>query len=106
LNSFCSLTPQPYFAILLRSLGADNVCRLEAFGALQQVKLHGLTLIERAVAVLLGGDGTMLRIADAIAAIAIGLLATDEEVAMLRRVDLNAKRGQVRSTRQVAREAL
>src|SRR5579863_10091179 len=37
----------------LRVLSADNVCRLEAFGALQQVKLHGLALVERAVAVLL-----------------------------------------------------
>jgi len=32
---------------------ADDVCRLEAFGALQQVKLHGLTLVQGAVAVLL-----------------------------------------------------
>ena len=40
------------------------------------------------------GDGTMLRIADAVgAASAIGLLATDEEVAVLRRVGLNAKQG-------------
>jgi len=36
-------------------LCADDVCRLEAFGALQQVKLHGLTLVERAVTVLLDG---------------------------------------------------
>ena len=34
-------------------LSADDVCRLEALGALQQIKLHGLTLVERAVAVLL-----------------------------------------------------
>ena len=40
------------------------------------------------------GDGTMLRIADAVGAnSAIGLLATDEEVAVLRRVGLNAKQG-------------
>ena len=40
------------------------------------------------------GDGTMLRIADAAGAnSAIGLLATDEEVAVLRRVGLNAKQG-------------
>src|ERR1700683_4987436 len=32
---------------------ADDVCRLEAFGAFQQVKLHGLTLVQGAVAVLL-----------------------------------------------------
>jgi|SRR5579863_8240562 len=38
------------------------------------------------------GDGTMLRIADAAGAkSAIGLLATEEEVAVLRRVGLNAK---------------
>jgi hypothetical protein len=36
-----------------RTLCADDVCRLKAFGALEQVKLHGLTLVERAVAVLL-----------------------------------------------------
>src|ERR1700681_852619 len=39
----------------IRSLCADDVCRLEAFGALQQIKLHGLTFVERAVAVLLDG---------------------------------------------------
>jgi ubiquinone/menaquinone biosynthesis C-methylase UbiE len=40
------------------------------------------------------GDGTMLRIADAAGTrSAIGLLATDEEVAVLRRVGLNAKQG-------------
>jgi ubiquinone/menaquinone biosynthesis C-methylase UbiE len=40
------------------------------------------------------GDGTMLRIADAAGAkSAIGLLATDEEVAVLRRFGLNAKQG-------------
>jgi len=44
----------------MRSLCADLLCanyvgRLEAFGALEQVKLHGLTLVERAVAVLLDG---------------------------------------------------
>jgi len=38
---------------MVRRLCADDVCRLEALGALQQVKLHGLTLVERAVAVLL-----------------------------------------------------
>src|ERR1700741_2389296 len=36
-------------------LSPDDVCRLKAFGALQQIKLHGLTFIERAVAVLLDG---------------------------------------------------
>jgi hypothetical protein len=39
------------FAVLC----ADDVCRLKAFGALQQIKLHGLTLIQGAVAVLLDG---------------------------------------------------
>lgn len=40
------------------------------------------------------GDGTMLRIADAAGAhSAIGLLATDEEVAVLRHVGLNTKQG-------------
>src|SRR5207302_6823553 len=34
-------------------LCAHNVCRLEAFGALQQIKLHGFALVERTVAVLL-----------------------------------------------------
>lgn len=34
-------------------LCADHVARLKAFGAFQQIELHGLTLIERAVAVLL-----------------------------------------------------
>src|ERR1700690_1260279 len=34
-------------------LGADDVARLEAFGAFEQIKLHGLTLVQRAVAVLL-----------------------------------------------------
>jgi hypothetical protein len=39
---------------MVRSLcRPDDVRRLKAFGALQQIKLHGLTLIERAVAVLL-----------------------------------------------------
>lgn len=40
------------------------------------------------------GDGTMLRIADSVGAKgAIGLLATDEEVAVLRRIGLNARQG-------------
>jgi ubiquinone/menaquinone biosynthesis C-methylase UbiE len=40
------------------------------------------------------GDGTMLRIANAAGAqSAVGLLATNEEVAVLRRVGLNAKQG-------------
>jgi len=34
-------------------LGADDVAGLEAFGAFEQIELHGLTLVERAVAVLL-----------------------------------------------------
>ena len=34
-------------------LGADYVARLKAFGAFEQIELHGLTLVERAVAVLL-----------------------------------------------------
>ena len=38
---------------MFRSLCADDVCRLKAFGALQQIKLHGLTLVERAVTILL-----------------------------------------------------
>ena len=63
--SFCNL--RPHLAALnkktlprgqegsprVRSLCADNVCRLEAFGALQQIKLHGLTLVECAVSILL-----------------------------------------------------
>ena len=40
---------------MFRSLCADDVCRLEAFGAFQQIKLHGFTLVERAVTVLLDG---------------------------------------------------
>src|ERR1700675_3102041 len=40
---------------MLLRLSPDDVCRLKAFGALQQIKLHGLTFIERAVAVLLDG---------------------------------------------------
>jgi len=36
-----------------RDLCADDVCRLKAFGALEQVKLDCLTLIQSAVAVLL-----------------------------------------------------
>ena len=39
----------------VRVLGADDVRRLKSFGALQQIKLHGLTFVERAVAVLLDG---------------------------------------------------
>ena len=34
-------------------LGADDVARLKAFGAFEEVELDGLTLVERAVAVLL-----------------------------------------------------
>src|ERR1700691_3738407 len=41
------------FGMVRRLRCADDVCRLEAFGAFQQVKLHGLTLVEGAVAVLL-----------------------------------------------------
>jgi len=40
---------------IIRNLSADDVCRLEAFGAFQQIKLHGLTFIERAVTILLDG---------------------------------------------------
>src|ERR1017187_9224391 len=36
-------------------LRANDVARLKAFGAFEQIKLHGLTLVERAVAVLLNG---------------------------------------------------
>jgi hypothetical protein len=36
-------------------LGADYVAGLKAFGAFEQIELHGLTLVERAVAVLLNG---------------------------------------------------
>jgi hypothetical protein len=36
-------------------LGSDDVCRLKALGALKQIELHGLTFIQRAVAVLLDG---------------------------------------------------
>src|ERR1700734_4066861 len=38
---------------LFSPLGAQNVCRLKAFGALEQLKLPGLSFVERAVAVLL-----------------------------------------------------
>jgi len=34
-------------------LGANDVTRLKAFGAFEQIELNGLTLVERAVAVLL-----------------------------------------------------
>jgi hypothetical protein len=34
-------------------LGTDDVAGLKAFGAFEQIELHGLTLVERAVAVLL-----------------------------------------------------
>ena len=34
-------------------LGADDVARLKAFGAFEQIELHGLTLVQRAIAVLL-----------------------------------------------------
>ena len=34
-------------------LCADDIGRLEAFGALEQVKLHGLALVEGPIAVLL-----------------------------------------------------
>jgi len=40
---------------LVRRLCADDVGRLEAFGAFEQVKLHGFTLVQGAVAVLLDG---------------------------------------------------
>ena len=36
-------------------LCADDVARLKAFGAFEQIELQGLTLVERAVAVLLNG---------------------------------------------------
>jgi hypothetical protein len=36
-------------------LSAHDVCRLKALGALEQIKLHGLSFIERAIAVLLNG---------------------------------------------------
>ena len=36
-------------------LSADDVARLKAFGAFEEIELHGLTLVERAVAVLLDG---------------------------------------------------
>src|ERR1700677_5137858 len=38
---------------LFSRLGAQDVCRLKAFGALELIKLHGLSFVERAVAVLL-----------------------------------------------------
>src|SRR5947209_2250813 len=40
---------------LVRWLGANYVCRLKALRALEQVKLHGFTLIQGAIAVLLDG---------------------------------------------------
>src|SRR5579864_8737547 len=40
---------------LVRWLGANYVCRLKALGALEQVKLHGFTLVQGAIAVLLDG---------------------------------------------------
>jgi hypothetical protein len=47
------LGPGGFLNGLFSRLGAQNVCRLEAFGALEQIKLHGLSLVERAIAVLL-----------------------------------------------------
>jgi hypothetical protein len=38
-----------------RLSGADDVTRLEPLGALQQIKLHGLALIQRTVTILLDG---------------------------------------------------
>ena len=38
---------------MVRGLGPDDVRRLKAFGALEQIELHGLTFVQRAVAVLL-----------------------------------------------------
>jgi hypothetical protein len=40
-------------------LCADDVARLKAFGAFEQIELHGLTLVERTVAVLLNGEKCM-----------------------------------------------
>ena len=40
---------------MVRGLCADDVCRLKAFGPLEQVKLYGLALIQGAVAVFLDG---------------------------------------------------
>jgi hypothetical protein len=40
---------------LVRFSGADYVSRLEPLGALQQIKLHGFALIQRAVTILLDG---------------------------------------------------
>lgn len=46
---FGSKKPSPWdkggFLELVRRLGTDDVCRLEALGALEQIKLHGLTFI-------------------------------------------------------------
>src|SRR5271170_5243553 len=39
--------------VMTSGLGADYVTRLKAFGAFEQIELHGLTLVERAVTVFL-----------------------------------------------------
>jgi hypothetical protein len=53
----CNKKPSPWgrggFLELVRRLGSDDVCRLKTFGAFEQIKLHGLTFIQRAVTVLL-----------------------------------------------------
>jgi ubiquinone/menaquinone biosynthesis C-methylase UbiE len=74
--------------LALRGRDKKEVTRLVHQQIAEAVDLHsGDDLVDIGC-----GDGTMLRIADAAGtSSAIGLLATDEEVAVLRRVGLNAK---------------
>src|SRR5258708_17578616 len=74
--------------LALRGRGKKDVTKLVHQQIAEAVDLHaGDDLVDIGC-----GDGTMLRIADAAGAnSAIGLLATDEEVAVLRRVGLNAR---------------
>ena len=76
--------------LALRGRDKKEVTRLVHHQIAEAVDLHsGDDLVDIGC-----GDGTMLRIADAASASsAIGLLATDEEVAVLRRAGLNAKQG-------------
>lgn len=76
--------------LALRGRDKKDVTRLVHQQIAEAVDLHsGDDLVDIGC-----GDGTMLRIADAAGAhSAIGLLATDEEVAVLRRVGRNAKQG-------------
>src|SRR5258708_2299174 len=76
--------------LALRGRDKKDVTRLVHQQIAEAVDLHcGDDLVDIGC-----GDGTMLRIADAAGAdSAIGLLATEEEVAVLGRVGLKAKQG-------------